>query len=118
MREAHSRLLRTALVSFAAATAVSCVYWFLCWRPLDVPFELQQFLTRHWRKADFIPSLFSLLLPLEWRSGLHLYFREITYCFPGPPGRESMRYLRTAIPAYTVVFFTTGVGIRRLRSFR
>jgi hypothetical protein len=54
-----------------------------------------------WPKLDFVPSVFSLLLPVQWQSGFHRYFNNITYCFPGPY-RWEMRYLRTAIPGYSL----------------
>lgn len=66
-------------------------------------------------KLDFIPSVFALFLPIEWQSGVHRYFNRITYCFPGSYWWETMRYLRTAIPAYTITIFIA-ITLARLGS--
>lgn len=91
---------RIAGLSLVGAAVVSCAYWFGGW---VIGVEWPAFVLRHFRDLDFIPSAASLLLPPEWRSGFHQYFRNMTYCFPGPFWWESVRYLRTAIPAYWVV---------------
>jgi hypothetical protein len=88
-----------AIVSIALATTVSCTFWFGGWK-LNIPVP-----PRYLVKLDFVPAAFSLVLPFAWRSGFHFYFRDITYCFPGPFWWESLRYLQTAIPAYFVTFF-------------
>jgi hypothetical protein len=107
---------RASVVSMTSAIAVSCGYWYATWwLPLDyVPPAMQGFLADHWRTVDLIPALFAQLLPTSWQSGFHQYFRGgLTYCFPGPYWWESMRYLRAAIPGYSVVFFL-GILLVRL----
>jgi hypothetical protein len=95
----------TAITSLLLAIGVSCVYWYAGWMVFSP--ELLPIIAPHWAKLDFIPSVFSLLLPAGWQSGFHRYFNDMTYCFPGPYWWESMRYLRTAIPGYGVTFFLT-----------
>lgn len=100
---------RSAFWSVSIAIAVSCTYWYAGWyTPALVP----RFLYPYWRVADWIPSAFSLLLPGNWRSGFHQYFSYGTYCFPGEPWWESMRYLRAAIPAYGLTSFIALLGVR------
>jgi hypothetical protein len=101
-----------ALWSFAVAVVISCAFWFGAWTPSATPLR-----TAIWRTLDFIPSFFSTLLPSQWQSGFHLYFRDLTYCFPGPFWWESMRYLRTAIPAYTIALFATASLVRLLAGY-
>lgn len=96
----------TAIASLLLAIGVSCMYWYAGWMLLDsIPLSIQELMVLHWGKLDFIPSSFSLLLPMGWRSGFHRYFNGLTYCFPGEHWWESMRYLRAAIPGYAVTFF-------------
>jgi hypothetical protein len=108
-----------AIGSLAGATLLMCTYWFGGWK-IRVP--LPTIVLRNFAKLDFVPSLFSLLLPIELRSGFHQYVRSGTYCFPGPFWWESMRYLRTAIPAYAILFFLLACSARvvaaNLRSVR
>lgn len=104
-------LRRAAIVSFVLATIVSCVFFFGGW--LQWFASWPSFVVDHWPKLDLVPSAFSLLLPGAWRSGLHLYFQSGTYCFPGSMWWESMRYLRTAIPAYSIVFLLVILLVRR-----
>lgn len=107
-----ARAMRTrALWSFAVAVVISCAFWFGAWSPSATPYLPNAM----WGALDFIPSFFATLLPPQWRSGFHLYFRGSTYCFPGSFSWESMRYLRTAIPAYTIAFFA-GASLMRLLS--
>lgn len=106
----HGFVGTAAAVSLVVSAAFSSAYWFLGWK-VDLHL-LPQFILRHYRDFDFIPSTFALLLPIAWRSGFHQFYRSGTYCFPGPFWWESMRYLRTAIPAYTLVFFTAACAGR------
>lgn len=95
------------LASLALATAVSCLYWYAT--------ALQGLLMPYWKLLDVVPSLFARLLPAGARSGFHWYFTDGTYCFPGSPAWESMRYLRTAIPAYALLFFAMILGARLMK---
>lgn len=104
-------LKNSAIVSLVAATLFSTFYWFVGWMPLDLdlPLGVHAAIAR----LDFIPSLFSVLLPSGWRSGLHQYFRGgITYCFPGPFWWETMRWMRAAIPGYYLTFMAASFGFR------
>jgi hypothetical protein len=98
---------RAALASVVLAVGLSCTYWYATWLlPLDHIPPASSFLAEHWRKLDLIPAMFAQVLPASWQSGFHQYFRGgWTYCFPGPYWWESMRYLRAAIPGYSIVFF-------------
>jgi hypothetical protein len=98
----QSVVIRNVVLSVVLAIATSCTYWFIGWLPLRWNPDVVLWL---WPKLDFIPSAFSLLLPVEWQSGFHRYFNNITYCFPGPYGWETMRYLRTAILGYSLTIF-------------
>ena len=98
-----------ALISVVSASLLCLTYWYAGWK-LDL--HLPAVLFRHYRDLDLIPSAFSLLLPVSFRSGFHQFFRNSTYCFPGPFWWESMRYLRTAIPSYSLVFFSLACAAR------
>jgi hypothetical protein len=66
---------------------------------------------------DYIPAFLASLLPAGWGSGFHQHFPGgITYCFPGPLWWESIRYLRSAIAAYTITFFAIAL-LSRLMYF-
>ena len=108
-------LRRTAGASILLAAGISCFYWYAAWwlRLDQLPPEVRRFLVAHWRKLDFVPAVFSQLLPVSWQSGFHQYFNDMTYCFPGPYWWESMRYLRAAIPGYSLLLFIC-VGVVRL----
>jgi hypothetical protein len=98
------------LSSVVCAAALASLYWYVGWK---VDLKLPPFVMTIYGKLDFIPAVFSLLLPELWRSHFHLYFRStITYCFPGPFWWESMVYLRTAIAAYAVTFFVAACSVR------
>jgi hypothetical protein len=120
-REQHRPLSRelvksTAITALLLAIGIRCAYWYGGWFWYDdLPAEVQQFMVRHWRKLDLVPSLFSRLLPITWQSGFHQYFDDgMTYCFPGAYWWESMRYLRAAIPGYAVSFFFALLFVRML----
>lgn len=104
---------RSAPVALLAAILVSYFYWFFWWTPLDLPQAAYRMMAPWLPKLDFIPSLFSLLLPGGWRSGFHQYFRGgVTYCFPGPLWWEAMRWFRVAIPGYFTSFMLTSLAVR------
>jgi hypothetical protein len=104
---ARCSLRRAAIASLALAILISCTYWFVGYYPWDVK-RWPRFMLEHWGDLDYVPSAFALLLPTGWKSGFHRYFTgRITYCFPGPPWWETMRYLRAAIPGYFLFFFVT-----------
>ena len=99
---------RAILASVISAVGLSCTYWYATWwLPLnDVSPAMLAFVADHWRKVDLVPAMFARVLPTSWQSGFHQYFRGgLTYCFPGPYWWESLRYLRAAIPGYSVFFF-------------
>ena len=102
-------LRRAAVASVIGGSLLASLYWFLGWAPIG---SLPDIAVRHFAKLDYIPSAFALLLPIEWRSGFHQYFRYSTYCFPGAFWWESLRYLRTAILAYTATLFLFICGVR------
>ncbi|HYO78935.1 MAG TPA: hypothetical protein VE010_20905 [Thermoanaerobaculia bacterium] len=104
---------RDVTVSAVLGIAIACTYWFGGWIPLRWAPDLVAWL---WPKIDFIPSAFSLLLPIHWQSGFHHYFNDMTYCFPGPFWWETMRYLRTAIPAYAIMLFAVMTLVRLTRA--
>jgi hypothetical protein len=86
----RSVVIKNSVVSVVLAIAISCTYWFVGWFPLRWSPDVVRWL---WPKLDFIPSAFSLLLPVEWQSGFHRYFNNMTYGFPGPYWWETTRYL-------------------------
>jgi hypothetical protein len=107
---------RSAVAALLAAILVSSFYWFFGWLPLDLPRSVYVFMAPWFSKLDFIPAVFSLLLPVGWRSGFHQYFRDgLTYCFPGAFGWEAMRWFRVAIPGYFTVFMAVLIGVRFVR---
>jgi hypothetical protein len=102
----HRRLVRLGLLSVIAATLVASLFWVLSVVPIPGSVPVRQSVFAVVRLLDLVPSAFSLLLPSGWRSGFHQYFRNMTYCFPGSFWWETLRYLRTAIPAYALALFT------------
>lgn len=110
-------LRRSATFSLLGATGLSCFYWLGWLVPLDLPQSVFDVLVVVIPKLDYVPSLFSLMLPADWRSGFHQWFRGGTYCFPGPFWWETMRYLRAAIPGYFLVFMGAALAFRFVRSF-
>ena len=101
---------RAAVYSTLSGVAVASSFWFLSWFPWSR--RVPSFIARYLIKLDWVPSLFSRVLPFAWRSGFHQYYRNTTYCFPGPFWWETMRYLRTAIIAYAFVFFLLACATR------
>jgi hypothetical protein len=107
---------RSALAALLAAILVSSFYWFFWFLPLGLPRSVYPLMMPLFSKLDFIPAVFSLLLPVGWRSGLHQYFRGgLTYCFPGPFWWEAMRWFRVAIPGYFTFFMAVSIGVRFVR---
>jgi hypothetical protein len=107
---------RSALAALLAAILISSFYWFFGWIPLDLPRSAYRMMAPWFSKLDFIPSLFSLLLPDGWRSGFHRYFSGgMTYCFPGPFWWEAMRWFRVAIPGYFTFFMVALLAVRFIR---
>jgi len=102
---------RAAVYSLVWASIVASAFWFAGWHVFE---RVPPWLLWVYPKVDFLPSAFSLVLPVGWRSGFHHYFRSATYCFPGPFWWESMRYLRTAIIAYAGLFFASSCAARLL----
>lgn len=89
--------------SIAVGATIASLYWFVALSSLRLP----EWLGTRWFWLDVVPSAFAwTFVPYDWQSHLHSFFRPgITYCFPGPVCWETLRYLRTAIPAYSLLAF-------------
>lgn len=94
---------RALIVSVVSASAAfSSGYWSLMTTP---SWAVSTSLASVAAALDFVPSLMSLLLPAGSRSGFHHFFRSGTYCFPGAPWWEAMRYYRTSVVAYSLLLY-------------
>lgn len=106
-----------ATATILIATALSGFYWSMLVTPASMLNESTWSAIRY---LDFLPAAFArFVLPTGWMSGLHSFFWQGTYCFPGPIWWETMRYYRAGVPAYVIVLYLpalvrAGVGRPRI----
>lgn len=108
------RRVPVTVAIFALAAALPSAYWSLMTMPARA---ISDSLAAAAITLDFIPAALSLMLPVAARSGLHHFFHGTTYCFPGPPLLEAIRYYRTAVAAYLLLFHIPA-GVRAFSSRR